>query len=82
MIKIELELKDNRISNARISGDFFMYPEEAIDELERAIEGVEAKRDALLAAVERFYSSTGVLTPMVEPWHWVEAILRAAGGGR
>ena len=72
----------NRISRISISGDFFMYPEDAIEKLERALKGVEAQKEALLAAVQKFYSSTGTLTPMVEPEHWVEAILRAAGGGR
>ncbi|MDI6883940.1 MAG: lipoate protein ligase C-terminal domain-containing protein [Hadesarchaea archaeon] len=80
VIKVELELSDDKISRISLSGDFFMYPEEAIEQLERALDGVEAKREALLAAVQGFYSSTGTETPMVEPEHWVEAILRAAGG--
>jgi len=70
----------NRISRISISGDFFMYPEEAIETLERTLEDVEVQKETLLAAVKKFYSSTGALTPMVEPEHWVEAILRAAGG--
>lgn len=80
VIKVELELKNNRISRVSISGDFFMYPEEAIEALERALEGVEAKEDVLLTAVLNFYSSTGAVTPMIEPGHWVEAVMRAAGG--
>ena len=82
VIKVELELTNDRISSAFISGDFFMYPEEAIEALERTLEGVEVQKEALLAAVQNFYNSTGVLTPMVEPRHWVEAILRAASGER
>jgi lipoate-protein ligase A len=77
-----LETAGKKISHISISGDFFMYPEEAIEALERAIEGVKVQKKALLTAVEKFYMSTGTLTPMVEPEHWVEAILRAAGGGR
>ena len=72
----------NRISNISISGDFFMYPEEAIEVLERTLEGVEVQEKALLAAVQNFYNSTGAMTPMLEPRHWVEAILRATGGER
>jgi len=72
----------DKISRISVSGDFFMHPEEAIEALERALEGVEVQKKALLAAVKKFYSSTGALTPMVEPEHWVEAILRAASGGR
>ena len=56
-----------------------MYPEDALDEFERTLVGTKVDRESLLEAVQKFYSSTGVQTPMVEPEHWVEAILRAAG---
>ena len=79
LIKIELELADDAISQVSISGDFFMYPEDALEQLEQALVGVKADRGSLLATVQRFYGSTGVQTPMVEPKHWVDAILRAAG---
>jgi len=80
VIKVELELTDDKISRIMLSGDFFMYPEDAIEELEQSLNGVKADRDSLLAAVQRFYSSTGAQTPMIELEHWVEAILRAVGG--
>lgn len=79
VIKVELELADDAISHISISGDFFMYPEDALERLEQAMVGVKANRESLLATVQRFYSSADVQTPMVEPEHWVEAILRAAG---
>lgn len=79
VIKVELELADDAISQVSISGDFFMYPEDALERLEEALVGIKADRKSLLTAVQRFYGSTGVQTPMVEPGHWVEAILRAAG---
>ena len=80
VIKVELELEDGVISHISLSGDFFMYPEDALEELERALIGVRGDRKNLLVAVKRFYGSTGARTPMVEPEHWVEAIVRAAGG--
>jgi len=82
LIKVEVELADDKISRISISGDFFMYPEEALERLEKALVGAKAERESLLAAVHRFYSSTGTRTPMVEPEHWVEAILRAVGGSQ
>ena len=78
VIKVELELKSETISRISLSGDFFMYPEDALERLERALVGVKAGRESLLAAVQSFYNSTGAQTPMLEPEHWVEAILRAA----
>lgn len=79
VIKVELELTNDAISKVSISGDFFMYPEDALERLEQTLVGIKAERESLLRAVKLFYSSTGVQTPMVEPEHWVEAILRAAG---
>ena len=80
VIKVELEVTEGRISHVSLSGDFFLYPEEAIEQLEQALVGVKTDRESLLAAVQKFYTSTGAQTPMVEPEHWVEAILQAAGG--
>lgn len=79
VIKVELELSDDVISSLALSGDFFLYPEEAIEQLEKTLRGVRAERASLLAVVREFYSSSGVRTPMLEPKHWVEAILKAAG---
>jgi hypothetical protein len=80
VIKVELELADDIISRVSISGDFFIYPEEAIEKLEQALVGVKTEKENLMAAVQKFYDATGAQTPMVGPEHWVEAILRATGG--
>jgi hypothetical protein len=82
VIKVKLESDSGRISRISISGDFFMHPEEAIRSLEKELEGTELRRESLLSAVRKFYSSTGAVTPMLEPEHWVEAIIRALGGER
>jgi hypothetical protein len=81
VIKVDLKSEGGRIAEISISGDFFMYPEDALERFERALVGVELERGKLLEAVRRFYAG-GVQTPMVEPEHWVEAILRAAEGER
>lgn len=78
VIKVELELAGDAISKITFSGDFFMYPEEALEQLERALLGVELSKESLMSAVEQFYSVTHARTPMMEPEHWVEAIMKAA----
>ncbi len=79
VVKVELELLNERISRISFSGDFFMYPEEAIEKLEESLKGVRADEKDLRAVVKKFYTSTGTKTPMLEPEHWVKAILQAAG---
>ena len=80
LIKVEVELAGDKISRILISGDFFMYPEDALERLEQALIGYKVDRKSLMDRVENFFDSSGARTPMVEPEHWVEAILRAAGG--
>lgn len=79
VIKVELELSDDKISSITLSGDFFMYPEDALPELEEALTGVKVEEEEILSTVKEFYNSTGVKTPMLGPDHWVKAILRAVG---
>jgi lipoate-protein ligase A len=80
VIKIEVELAIDRILRISISGDFFMYPEDALERFERLLVGSRVDRKSLMDRVENFFESTGARTPMVQPEHWVEAILRAARG--
>ena len=80
LIKVEVELTGDRILRIFISGDFFMYPEDALERFERALIGSRVDRKNLLKRVKDFFDLTGARTPMVEPEHWVEAILRATGG--
>jgi len=77
VIKVELRLSGDIISSISFSGDFFMYPEDAIDRLESELIGERVEKESLIAAVRKFYVSSGVRTPMLEPEHWVEAILKA-----
>jgi lipoate-protein ligase A len=77
LIRVELELEEGRIAKISITGDFFMYPEEALEELERELIGVRAEGGAVEDAVRRFYKRTGARTPMVEVQHWVQAVMRA-----
>jgi lipoate-protein ligase A len=80
LIKVDVELAGDRMLRIFISGDFFMYPEDALERFEKALTGSRIDRNNLMDRVENFFSLTGARTPMVEPGHWVEAILRAAGG--
>ncbi len=40
LIKCLIKLKDNKIEEIRFSGDFFMYPEEKLEEIEKALKNV------------------------------------------
>ncbi len=40
LLKLFLEVKEGRIDTIKITGDFFVHPEEAIEELEKQLCGV------------------------------------------
>ena len=40
LLRVFLDVKEGRISTIKITGDFFVHPEEAIEELEKQLCGV------------------------------------------
>jgi len=77
LIRVKITTKESAISGITISGDFFMYPEDLLWELERTLRSTPTSKATILAKVEDFYNSTGVLTPGVTPQDFTEAIMRA-----
>ncbi len=57
LLKIFLDDADGKIVSLKITGDFFLYPEENIEALEKALRGVLIKKDALTAAIQNFLSA-------------------------
>ncbi len=47
LIKCMIKLKEGKIKEIKISGDFFMHPEEKIEELEKALKGVEFEKESI-----------------------------------
>lgn len=55
LIKISLEYDEwaKTISSIAITGDFFVYPEEKLEELELNLIGTELQRDAIMNKIEK-----------------------------
>jgi lipoate-protein ligase A len=58
LLKIFLEDDGGKIRNVKITGDFFLYPEENIEKLEAHLAGCELSKEALAANIEGFLRST------------------------
>ena len=39
LIRVQLTAKDKKIKKIKITGDFFLHPEEVIEDIERTLEG-------------------------------------------
>ena len=55
LIKCSIEVKNKEIKQIKITGDFFMYPEEKIEEMEEMLIGKEIKEDAIKKALDEFF---------------------------
>jgi lipoate---protein ligase len=55
LIKISIEFDDTTktISSITITGDFFVYPEEKLDELESNLIGTELQRDVIINKIAK-----------------------------
>lgn len=80
LIRVNVRVETDRISSIVISGDFFMYPEDELWEMEKHLVGRKADRTEVLSAVRLFYEKTKILTPGVTPEDFTEAIMRGVEG--
>jgi lipoate-protein ligase A len=80
LIKVKAEVKSGYLSEIHISGDFFMYPEDGLWDLENYLLGTEISKDKILSKLEAFYKRANVLSPGVAPEDFAEAIVRTVYG--
>ena len=77
MLRVRLTEKDGRIESAKISGDFFLIPEESLPKLEKMLEEVRLDEKELKLLVDRFFRGTNAQGLGVSPADFVKAILSA-----
>ncbi len=78
LIRVRLEIEDETIKDLVISGDFFLYPEDMLWELERFLVGKKVVRESLIAEISSFYDRFGVSSPGVKPEDFANVILLAS----
>jgi lipoate-protein ligase A len=54
LLKVFLEIEGSIIQSITITGDFFVYPEEKMEDLEHALIGTELREEQLLQAIQTF----------------------------
>ena len=52
LIKCTLELDEGKIKRIKITGDFFMYPEDAIEKLEKSLQGIQFDEEEISKKVK------------------------------
>ena len=77
LIKVQLKLEDDKIKEAKITGDFFLHPEELIDELEKTLEGSEINEDVLADHIKAFIKRNKAVLLGVTPEDFAKCIVMA-----
>ena len=77
MVRVRLEEKDGRIESIKLSGDFFLIPEESLSKLEKMLGDVRLEENELKLLVDRFFRGTNTHGLGVSPDDFVKAILAA-----
>ena len=77
LVKIQLEEKNNKIKKIKITGDFFMHPEEIIDKLERTLIDCSLNKDSLSKKIDSFWKKNKVDCFGINTQGLTEAVLLA-----
>jgi hypothetical protein len=77
LVRIRLEEEQGLIRSVKITGDFFLVPEEGLGKLERMLEDAPLREAELRLLVDRFFRGTGAQGLGVAPDDFVKAILSA-----
>ena len=75
MVRVRLTERDGRIETLKISGDFFLIPEDSLPKLEKMLEDTRLDERELKLLVDRFFRGTNAQGLGVSPDDFVKAIL-------
>jgi len=77
VIEIELSHKEEKITKIKITGDFFIYPEEAIEIIENTLRNSHIDRITITEKLKELYEQEGITTPGIKIEDWVTVIFLA-----
>ncbi len=77
LIRTFLTTENGSIKEISISGDFFLFPEEAIFKLIEQLKGTPLKREEIQRNIERTYEKENIESPGTAPSDFTESIMKA-----
>ncbi len=81
MVVVDCEIRDERLADVVVSGDFFLYPEDALRQITLAVEGLPAAAsEEQVAAAVRDATGEGVTFLGFSPEAVGIAVRRAVSG--
>lgn len=80
LIKVQLALQDGKISRIKITGDFFLHPEDVIEEIEEALKGHVLDEEELSRLIEKVLEDRGAVSLGAGPRDFAKCIMLAGEG--
>lgn len=80
LIKVQLCIDNGKIKGIKIMGDFFMHPEEAIENLEKSLIGCAFDELKITENIKTFIRTNSVTLLGVSPEDFTKCILKAGVG--
>ena len=78
LVRVQLVTKVGEIEEIRITGDFFLHPEELIEELEKTLVGQPLSETDLAEFIRKFLKAREATLFGVSPEDFARCIMRAA----
>lgn len=74
LVRLTATNREDRLYDIHLSGDFFIYPQDAVVDLEAALEGAEAEQGTLAERITDFFAEGGIEAPGISPEALAEAL--------
>ncbi len=80
LIRSFVSIDNQSIKEISISGDFFLFPEEAIFRIMEDLKGIPPTRDEILKTIKETYARENIQSPGTIPEDFTESIMKAVEG--
>ncbi len=80
LLKVAVEFDPEAIVSVKITGDFFLHPEDTLPFIEASLAGSPLAAAEIESRVQRIVADKGALMVGITPAAIAEAVLEAAGG--
>jgi len=82
LLKISLKFKGEKIISVKITGDFFLYPEEGIEAIEKSLSGKKLDRKLIAGEVSRAVQKNSIELFGISAEGIAEGVLLAGGAAK
>ncbi|MEM3014217.1 MAG: lipoate protein ligase C-terminal domain-containing protein [Candidatus Bathyarchaeia archaeon] len=80
LIKVQLEIENKKIKKVKITGDFFLHPEELIDDMEKAVAGAMLDEKVIADRIKEFILKNKAVLLGASPEDFARCIVMAGVG--